>query len=193
MLFSESLVMEHIFQQHGNVGFLDNFFIYLAAYSSYFFALLFAAIVFYCFFIQLKKKRGVYWTSLLLLPVAILVNKLLRELVSRERPFMAVEEFSSLIYHHYSSSFPSNHAAASFAIAGILYLINPKWGKLAMVLALLVSISRVYVGVHYPSDIAAGAFIALILLYLFAKYRTTLEQQLNTWGASLIHYWRKSV
>ena len=57
-------------------------------------------------------------------------------------------------------SFPSGHTCASFACAGVYYKAFPgKWGKAAMVLAVLIALSRLYVGVHYPTDVLAGALV----------------------------------
>ena len=58
------------------------------------------------------------------------------------------------------NSFPSGHTCASFACAGVYYKAFPgKWGKAAMVLAVLIALSRLYVGVHYPTDVLAGALV----------------------------------
>ena len=72
-------------------------------------------------------------------------------------------------------SFPSGHTCASFACAGVYYKAFPgKWGKAAMVLAVLIALSRLYVGVHYPTDVLAGAlvgtFSALAALKLVRYY-----------------------
>lgn len=58
-------------------------------------------------------------------------------------------------------SFPSGHTAAAFALAVAMYAVLPAWGPLFVVTALLVGWGRMYLGVHYPIDVLAGACIGL--------------------------------
>ena len=60
-------------------------------------------------------------------------------------------------HHAADAGFPSDHATASFAIATAIVLRNRRWGIGALVLATLLSLTRVAIGVHYPSDVLAGA------------------------------------
>ena len=175
----EEMLLKHLGQIHGYNNFIDLFFILLANYSSYIFAVIFFSVFSYQVVQRIKYGKNFLWSSLLLLPTVLLVNYLLRLIIARERPFAAIEEFSALIYHYYGNSFPSNHAAASFAIAGTLYLINPLAGKVSFILALLVSFSRIYVGVHYPTDVLAGGFLAVGLLGLTIKNKNNLENWLQ--------------
>ncbi|MEQ8196949.1 MAG: phosphatase PAP2 family protein, partial [Clostridiaceae bacterium] len=78
----------------------------------------------------------------------------------------------------YDYSFPSGHTGSSFAAAVIFFLTLPKkYGIPAMVLAFLIGLSRLYLGVHYPSDVISGAIIGTIIaltvhkiyLYFFDK------------------------
>ena len=79
--------------------------------------------------------------------------------VSRPRPFQAIPSVVPLVEHTAGSSFPSGHAATSFAGAIALAWLLPRLRSALIVLAALVAFSRVYVGVHYPSDVLAGAVI----------------------------------
>jgi len=173
----DNLLLQNIYQIHGHSSGIDLFFVYLAEYSSYVFAIIFIAVAGYQLVCCVNNRKNLLWSPLLLLPGVLLVNYLLRLLISRERPFAALEEFSALIYHYYGNSFPSNHAAASFAIAGTIYLINPLVGKISFGMAVLVSISRIYVGVHYPSDVLAGGLLALVILCLVVKNKDFLEKK----------------
>jgi undecaprenyl-diphosphatase len=98
---------------------------------------------------------------------AWLVNQGIGELFFRPRPFAAIATVRLLINKSaLDKSFPSDHAALAFALAGAILLINRRWGWTFIAIAALISIARVYVGVHYPSDVLAGALIGLICAYL---------------------------
>ena len=83
---------------------------------------------------------------------ALITNVCLKNLVARPRP-MSVEGLVPLIGKPTDYSFPSGHTCASFACALVLYRILPKkYGVPAVILASLIAFSRLYVGVHYPTD-----------------------------------------
>ena len=74
-----------------------------------------------------------------------------------------VAEIVPLIGRQVDYSFPSGHTCASFACALVLYRILPKpYGVPAVILATLIAFSRMYVGVHYPTDILGGFLVALV-------------------------------
>jgi undecaprenyl-diphosphatase len=85
--------------------------------------------------------------------------------IQRARPFTATQDIHVLINTSFSEqyqSFPSGHALIFFAIAFTAYLHDKKWGLFFLVSAILMGIARVAVGVHYPSDIVAGAIIGIL-------------------------------
>ena len=91
----------------------------------------------------------------------IVVNLTIKPLVSRPRPWLAIEDFVSLVPEHDPNSFPSGHTNAAFAFALAVWACAPKkWMKAAAVaMAAVMGLSRLYVGVHFPSDVLAGAAI----------------------------------
>ena len=76
-----------------------------------------------------------------------------------------------LFYQPTDSSFPSNSAAAAFAIAAAVWCVNRRIGTVLFIAAAIYGFSRVYVGVHYPADILGGAAIALIVTALTLRLR----------------------
>lgn len=83
--------------------------------------------------------------------------------VDRPRPFLSIADPEPLILGIVGASFPSGHAAMSFAGAATLMRFLPGRWPVLFVLAVAVAFSRVYVGVHYPSDVVAGAILGLLV------------------------------
>ncbi len=65
-------------------------------------------------------------------------------------------------------SFPSNHALNNFAAATFFYKLYPNLKWVLFITAFLIALSRVYLGLHYPSDILGGAIIGIIFGYIFS-------------------------
>ena len=94
---------------------------------------------------------------------ALITNVCLKNLVARPRPYEVVEGLVPLIGKPTDYSFPSGHTCASFACALVLYRILPKkYGVPAVILASLIAFSRLYVGVHYPTDVLGGMFVGIL-------------------------------
>jgi decaprenylphosphoryl-5-phosphoribose phosphatase len=93
-------------------------------------------------------------------PVAIAINFLLKVVVKRPRPDL--EGLPPLGGAPSSLSFPSAHATASFAVATAMTRVDTL-GALAFVLAVALSLGRPYLGMHYPSDVLAGAVLGVLL------------------------------
>src|SRR3954471_13949800 len=107
--------------------------------------------------------------------LALLTASQLANLVNRPRPF--VDEPGTvhlLLAHAADPGFPSDHATAAFAIATAILLRNRRWGLLALTMAVALAVGRVAVGVHFPTDVIAGAALGsatALLLYLPAIRR----------------------
>ena len=88
-------------------------------------------------------------------------------MVCRVRPYDANPLLMPLIQRPTDFSFPSGHAASSFACAGVMWHKLPRRaGVPVLILAILISFSRLYIGVHYPTDVLAGAISGLLISFL---------------------------
>lgn len=119
------------------------------------------------------RKYGVM-LALALIITLVVGNITLKPLIARTRPFDANNlKDILLIKAPKDYSFPSGHTMASFAAATVLIYMNRKVGIVAMVLAVLIAFSRLYLYVHYPSDVFAGMIFgilsAIISIKLLAK------------------------
>lgn len=91
----------------------------------------------------------------------VITNLLLKNLVMRVRPYDAIAALEPLVRAS-SWAFPSGHATCSVAAGYAMYRGTPRYlGIPAMVVAVLICLSRLYVGVHYPTDVICGALIGL--------------------------------
>lgn len=91
------------------------------------------------------------------------VNLFIKKAVARVRPYEVIEGLTKIIGAQSDYSFPSGHTAASFAVATVLLMRAPKKLSVPMfILACLISLSRLYVGVHYPTDVLGGAVIGAL-------------------------------
>lgn len=102
-----------------------------------------------------------------------IVNFVIKPLVGRDRPCFVLEQVRLLIRQPHSRSFPSSHAANTAAMACLFWVRYRRWGWAVAVVAFCVGLSRIVVGVHYPSDVAAG-FLAggLIAWAVLRAWRT---------------------
>ncbi len=84
----------------------------------------------------------------------LVITEIIRYFYPHLRPFI-VYQFTPLLYD-YARSFPSGHAAFFFALATIIFLFHKKWGIAYFLGAIIISISRIMAGVHWPMDILGG-------------------------------------
>ena len=111
-----------------------------------------------------KKTRLAGFSVLISLAInALFTNVTLKDLIARPRPFHVSDQILPLIPLPNSFSFPSGHTSGSLTAAFALYKTTPKkYGVPAVVLAALIGLSRIYVGVHYPTDVLGGLAVAIV-------------------------------
>ena len=129
----------------------------------------------------LRARRDGWWPAgawrigqvALTLLLGFVLSAVIRLFGLSQRPFQT-HEVHMLIGHEPGVSLPSDHSTASFAVAiAVWFFVSAKWGPYFMGVAALIAVSRVFVGVHYPADITAGALVATVA-------------GLAVWGATLL-------
>ena len=119
-----------------------------------------------------RPTRRAAIAAAIALLLSLLVNNLfLKPLVDRTRPYEVVEGLVNLVPPPGDASFPSGHAGASFAASTAMAPhLKRRWGVCLVVLAALIALSRLYLGVHFPTDVAAGALIGVVLGTLASRW-----------------------
>lgn len=156
---------------------MDSMAIFFASYFQYF---LVAAVLVFLFWgkgEELKKNRLIAVLGFLAAVVSrFFFTEIIRWFYFRPRPFMEFD-FTPLVGHEANASFPSGHAAFFFALATVIFLFNKKAGWWFLAGACLISLSRVFVGLHYPADILAGAVVGVFSGWLVVKiYRRVVKK-----------------
>ena len=142
--------------------FLDNLMIFFA---KYFFLIIFPLCVCYVFF---KKSKRIAYLSFVSAILILFINKLIEFFWSRPRPFMT-DSVNLLVKHKPDGSFPSDHASVSMAIAVMLFFVDKKIGLILIISSILIGISRIFCGLHYPLDILAGLFLGWLVSLIIYK------------------------
>jgi undecaprenyl-diphosphatase len=124
------------------------------------------------------RRYALFGMTLLTVLVADTSNYLLKDVFDRQRPSARYAEPDPLLHPPSSHSFPSGHAATSFACATVIGASVPKLRVPLYVLAALIAWSRVYVGVHYPADVLAGALYGLAVGLVLVRVLPRLAELL---------------
>lgn len=103
--------------------------------------------------------------------LAHIISQILKPIIGRPRPFVQSPGVRLLIHTPGGYSCPSGHSASSFAAATVIWLFSSRFGTAALILAVLIAFSRVFLFVHYPSDTILGSLLgvlcAFIVIYLY--------------------------
>ncbi|MBB5196969.1 phosphatase PAP2 family protein [Anaerocolumna cellulosilytica] len=121
-----------------------------------------------------KKTRPIGIVLTLSLSLQFLLGeRLLKPFFERPRPFLFYTDFEPFIRGPKSFSFPSGHTMSSFTATTVIFYYNKLAGIMSLLLAALIGFSRVYLFVHYPSDILGGMllgfFTAMAVIAVFQR------------------------
>jgi len=166
-LYSFDLAIFYLFNHTISTGFLDKFFSIITDVTKWYIA--YIRLLGIAFFKGgLRGKIAVIGLILLIVVTDQTGYRLLKEFFERVRPCDALTDVITPLGCAGGYSFPSNHALNNFAVAVFLLRLFPNYKWIFLITATLVSLSRIYLGVHYPSDILGGALIGIIFGYLFS-------------------------
>ncbi|PIN86210.1 undecaprenyl-diphosphatase [Candidatus Woesearchaeota archaeon CG10_big_fil_rev_8_21_14_0_10_44_13] len=143
-------------QYAGSSPYITKTFVFFAEYL---------IVIFILFFIIEFKNVKAVSNAIFSSVVAASINEAISLFYFRPRPFVA-NNVNLLIDHLRTASFPSTHAAVSFALATSVFIYNRKAGVFAYMIAAVIALSRVFVGVHYPSDVLVGAAIGTCAAFM---------------------------
>ncbi len=126
-----------------------------------------------------KTRRAGIAGLLALLCSLLVTNGILKNIARRVRPWLLFEELRPLVYEGDPNSFPSGHTSAAFAAAvAWAYTLPKRWLRVAgVVMAVLMGLSRLYVGVHFPVDVLCGVLVGSLCGFLGWKILTNIEKK----------------
>ena len=146
--------------------------IFFATYLKYILLIIFFILLYFAVYSK-RDKLYIFWTTIISIIVARgVLTEIIRFLYHRPRPFIEFPVIKLIAKNNMEGSFPSGHSAFLFAMATAIYFYNKKWGIWFFVATILINISRIVAGVHYPSDILGGMVVGIFtgcIVFYFAK------------------------
>jgi undecaprenyl-diphosphatase len=139
-----------------------------------------------------KTRKAAFIGAVTLILTFVITNLCLKPLIGRTRPYEVIEGLTRIIGKQSDRSFPSGHTANSMAVGVSLWLVSRKYelvgdkklyfpktfGWIVLIWSILVGLSRLYVGVHYPTDVLGGAIVAIVnTCIVFGIYKKLLARK----------------
>lgn len=173
----DSAVIYQIYQYGGNL-LLDR----IGIWFSFFGSLRAGAILLALLFLIRKETRPLSFVLLGAVLLSICITWVLKDIVARPRPYveLGLTAADMLVPTLPYGSFPSGHTTTAFATATVAAYHFRKWAIPIMTAACIAGLMRIYLLVHYPSDVFAGAAIgilsALFVIYLYGKLKSITRE-----------------
>lgn len=175
-LYSVDLMIFYFFNHTISLPIMDKFFSIITSVNNWYIA--------YVILLGISWTKGGIRGKIGVIGVILLIvvsdqtgYRLLKEFFARPRPCDVLSDVITPIGCTGAFSFPSNHALNNFAAAFFFYKLFPKLKWVVFVTASLIAISRVYLGLHYPSDILGGALIGILFGYIFSELALIVEKK----------------
>lgn len=148
----------------------DSIVIFCGEYLPYILVLAVALLLIFSKKDKILKLRFLIFSAISVFTARIVITEIIRYFYFHPRPFVVLNDINQLISHDPTGSFPSGHAVFFFALATAVYFLNKKASIIFFIGAILISISRVIAGIHWPLDILSGAAIGIIFSVFVAKF-----------------------
>ncbi|MFO7444777.1 MAG: phosphatase PAP2 family protein [Ignavibacteriaceae bacterium] len=177
-LFSIDTAIFYFFNHTLSAPFADKFFSILTNVNNWYIAYVILLLI---SFVK-GGRRGKIAAILVIVLITVtdqLGHKVVKEIFQRIRPCNFLDDVITPLGCQGTFSFPSNHATNNFAAATFFYFLFPNLKWALFITASLVAISRVYLGLHYPSDILGGAIIGSAFGYVFAQIALWLDNYIK--------------
>ena len=121
--------------------------------------------------VNVKKNWKVFFEAFLAAGISrFVLAEIIRWLWFSPRPFVVLNFIPLISKSSNEASFPSGHASFYFALSTIVYIYNKKAGIVFYITSFLIVLARVFVGVHWPSDILAGAILGILTAWILNKF-----------------------
>ncbi|WP_050608170.1 phosphatase PAP2 family protein [Clostridium niameyense] len=154
-------------QEYLRNGFLDNFMPLITRLGDL--GIIWVAISLILILSRKYRKIGLMCLGSLILST-IIGEGILKHTIQRSRPFVAVDNIKLLVKAPTSFSFPSGHSFSSFAVATVIANKIKKYKIPVYILASLIVFSRLYLYVHYPSDVLVGVLLGIVCAKVVCKF-----------------------
>ena len=178
IFYSIDLAIFYFFNHTISTGFFDKFFSMVTNVNNWY--------ITYIILLGLLFFKGGRVGKISVLGILILItitdqtsHKILKEFFERARPCNTLSDILTPLGCTGSYSFPSNHAVNNFAAAAFFTKLFPRYKSVLFITASIVALSRVYLGLHYPSDIIAGAGIGFVFGYFGGLVVLKIDDMIN--------------